>query len=106
MILPVFYSGLVDETIRRNSDKEMIKNKLVSDYSLFYLNHKSFSSQFYSLGSIKKIDFVQLKQKIENKEKFAVIIERSEINKIDIITNKKLKKIKETLKKSLYVYDF
>ena len=106
MILPIFYSGLVNDTITSNSDKEMIKNKLVSDYSLFYLNHKSFSSQFYSLGSIEKIDFDQLKQKIDIKEKFAVIIEKSEIKKIDLFTIKKLKKIKETNKKSLYVYDF
>ena len=106
MILPIFYSGLVNETITSNSDKEMIKNKIVSDYSLFYLNHKSFSSQFYSLGSIEKIDFDQLKQKIDIKEKFAVIIEKSEINKLDLFTIKKLKKIKETNKKILYVYDF
>ncbi len=106
MILPVFYSGLVNETIRSNSDKEMIKNKLVSDYSLFYLNHKSFSSQFYSSGSIKKINFDQLKKKIKNKEKFAVIVEKSEIKKMDLFTIKKLKKIKETNKKNLYVYEF
>ena len=106
IILPVFFSGLVEDTIRSNSDKEMIKNKLVSDYSLFYFNYKSFSSQFYSLGSIKKIDFEELKQKIENKEKFAIIIEKSETKKIDLFTIKKLKKIKENNKKSLYVYDF
>tara|TARA_B100001248_G_C27175081_1_gene359726 strand:- start:221 stop:634 length:414 start_codon:yes stop_codon:yes gene_type:complete len=106
IILPAFYSGLVDDIIRSNSDKEMVKNKIVSDYSLLYLNHKSFSSQFYSLGSIKKIDFDQLKQKIENREKFAVIIEKSEIKKIDLFAIKKLTKLKENNKKVLYVYDF
>ena len=106
IILPAFYSGLVDDIVRSNSDKEMVKNKIVSDYSLFYLNHKSFSSQFYSLGSIKKIDFDQLKQKIENREKFAVIIEKSEIKKIDLFTIKKLTKLKENNKKNLYLYDF
>ena len=106
IILPLFYSGFLDKTISSNSDKTMVENKLVSDYSLFYLNYKSFSSQFYSLGSIKKIDFDQLKQKIINKEKFAVIIEKSEIKKMDLFTINKLKKIKETNRKNLYVFDF
>ena len=56
VILPVFYSGVLDETIQSNCDKEFVENELVSDYSLFYLNYKSFSSQFYSLGSIKMIN--------------------------------------------------
>ena len=83
-----------------------MKNKLVSDYSLFYLNYKSFSSQFYSLGSIKMINLDQLKGKIRNKEKFAVIIENSEIKKIDLSTIKKLREMKSTNKKKLYVFDY
>ena len=83
-----------------------MENKLVSDYSLFYLNFKSFSSQFYSLGSIKTIDLEQLKGKILNKEMFAVIIENSEIKKMDLSTIKKLKEIKKTNKKKLYIPDY
>ena len=106
IILPVFYSGLVDESIRNNCDEELVKNSLVSDYSLFYLNYKSFSSRFYSLGSIKEINIEELKEKITNQEKFAVIIENSEIKKIDLSTIKKLKRIKKTKKKNLYIYNY
>tara|TARA_B100000925_G_C21777209_1_gene374675 strand:- start:321 stop:656 length:336 start_codon:yes stop_codon:yes gene_type:complete len=106
VILPVFYSGLVDESIRNNCDEELVKNSLVSDYSLFYLNYKSFSSRFYSLGKIKEINIEQLKEKMINQEKFAVIIENSEIKKIDLSTIKKLKRIKKTKKKNLYIYDY
>ena len=102
-ILPVFYSGLLDDTIENNCDKEFVRDKLVSDYSLFYLNFKSFSSQFYSQGSVETISLDQLKEKIRNEEKFAVIIESSEIKKIDLSTIKKLKEIKRTNKKNLYI---
>ena len=104
--MPFFYSGVIDETIQSNCDKELVENKLVSDYSLYYLNYKSFSSQFYSFGSIKMINLKQLKQKIMNEEKFAIIIEKTEIKKVDFSTIKKLKKIKSAKKKNLYISDF
>jgi hypothetical protein len=105
-ILPVFYSGLLDETIQNNCDKELVENYIVSDYSLFYLNYKSFSSQFYSSGSIKKISLNQLKKKIKNEEKFAVIIENSELKKVDLSVIKQLKEMKKTRKKNLYISNF
>jgi len=105
-IFSVFYSGVLDETIQNNCDKELVNNQLVSDHSLYYLNYKSFSSQFYSFGSIKKINTDQLKEKIMNNEKFVVIIENSEIKKVDLPTIKKLREIKKTQKKTLYVSNF
>ena len=105
-ILPVFYSGVLDETIQSNCDKGLVEDEIVSDYSLYYLNYKSFSSQFYSLGSIKMINFEQLNQKIMNEENFAIIIEKSEIKKVGFSTIKKLKKINSNKKKNLYISDF
>tara|TARA_B100001250_G_C19785348_1_gene783883 strand:- start:263 stop:1666 length:1404 start_codon:yes stop_codon:yes gene_type:complete len=106
VIMPFFYSGMLDETIQNNCDKELVENELVSDYSLFYLNYKSFSSQFYSLGSINIINLDQLKEKIINEENFGVIIENSEIKKMDLSTIKNLKEIKKTKKKILYISNY
>ena len=106
VLLPVFYSGVLDDTIQNNCDKELVKNELVSDYSLFYLNYKSFSSQFYSLGAIKMINLEQLKGKLINGERFAVIIENSEIKKMNLSTIKRLREIKKTNKKSIYVTNY
>ena len=103
VLLPVFYSGVLDDTIQNNCDKELVKNELVSDYSLFYLNYKSFSSQFYSLGAIKMINLEQLKGKLINGERFAVIIENSEIKKMNLSTIKRLREIKKSKKKGIYV---
>ena len=103
VLLPVFYSGVLDDTIQNNCDKELVKNELVSDYSLFYLNYKSFSSQFYSLGAIKMINLEQLKEKLKNGERFAVIIENSEIKKMNLSTIKRLREIKKSKKKGIYV---
>ena len=49
---------------------------------------------------------IHLKQKIMNEEKFAIIIEKTEIKKVDFSTIKKLKKIKSAKKKNLYISDF
>ena len=106
VLLPVFYSGVMDDTIQNNCDKELVKNELVSDYSLYYLNYKSFSSQFYSLGAIKMINLEQLKDKLINGERFAVIIENSEIKEMNLSTIKRLRKIKKTNKKSIYVTNY
>ncbi len=106
VLLPVFYSGVLDDTIQNNCDKELVKNELVSDYSLFYLNYKSFSSQFYSLGAIKMINLEQLKEKLMNGERFAVIIENSEIKKMNLSTIKRLREIKKTNIKSIYVTNY
>ena len=106
VLLPIFYSGVIDETIKKNCDKELVQDKIVSDYSLFYLNYKSFSSQFYSLGSIKMINLEQLKEKTINKENFAVIVEISELKKIDLSTIKMLKEVKKSDKKILYLSNF
>ena len=106
VLLPIFYSGVLDDTIQNNCDKELVKNELVSDYSLFYLNYKSFSSQFYSLGAIKMINLEQLKEKLINGERFAVIIENSEIKKMNLSTIKRLREIKKTNKKSIYVTNY
>ena len=103
VLLPIFYSGVLDDTIQNNCDKELVKNELVSDYSLFYLNYKSFSSQFYSLGAIKMINLEQLKEKLKNGERFAVIIENSEIKKMNLSTIKRLREIKKSKKKGIYV---
>ena len=106
VLLPVFYSGVLDDTIQNNCDKELVKNELVSDYSLFYLNYKSFSSQFYSSGAIKMINLEQLQEKLMNGERFAVIIENSEIKKMNLSTIKRLREIKKTNKKSIYVTNY
>ena len=49
------------------------------------------------------INMGQLKKKIINEEKFAVIIENPEIKKLDLSIIKKLKEIKKTKKKKLYI---
>ncbi len=52
------------------------------------------------------INLGQLKDKIIEKEKFGIIIENSEIKKIDLSTIKNLKAIKKTDKKILYISDY
>ena len=50
------------------------------------------------------INMDQLKEKIANEEKFAVIIENSEMKKMNFFKIKNLKEIKKTKKKNLYIF--
>ena len=59
-----------------------------------------FSSQFYSLGSIEKINVDQLRNKLINKEKLRIIVEKSEINKLDSFIIERLIEIDDTGKKT------
>ena len=99
-------SPLIKKNVFKQLIKGLVKNKLVSDYSLYYLNFKSFSSQFYSLGSIEKINVDQLRNKLINKEKLRIIVEKSEINKLDTFIIERLIEIDDTGKKQMYVSDF
>ena len=52
------------------------------------------------------INLEQLKEKLINEESFAVIIENSEIKKMNLSTIKRLREIKKTNKKSIYVTNY
>ena len=52
------------------------------------------------------INLDQLKEKIINEEKFGVIIENSEIKKMDLTITKNLKRIRKTDKKFLYISNY
>ena len=52
------------------------------------------------------INLEELKEKLMNGERFAVIIENSEIKKMNLSTIKRLREIKKTNKKSIYVTNY
>ena len=52
------------------------------------------------------INLEKLQEKLMNGERFAVIIEKSEIKKMNLSTIKRLREIKKTNKKSIYVTNY
>ena len=65
----------------------------------------SYSSQFYSKGKIKKIDFEELENLIEDNNSFFIVIKENKIDSIILETKNKLKNIYERSDKSLYSYN-
>ncbi|UMB60959.1 glycosyltransferase family 39 protein [Lutibacter sp. A80] len=89
-----------------NSDKFLIENNSNKTLPIYHWENKSYSSQFYSKGSVKTIkDNIELSKKINSKEPFLIIIPHKKIKNID---SKNLKLLKETMsnyKKSSYIFN-
>jgi len=86
-----------------NTDKYILKHDVLSQKKLYYLNKKSYSSQFYSQGKIKNIsyeDFQSLKLK---QEPFSIIIEKDDIKLYNISQINKLEVIDENANSKIFI---
>lgn len=72
------------------TDKYILNHKILSSYKIYYLNKKSYSSQFYSEGKIKNISYKNFKSINFQQESFAIIIENNDIDQYGITQIKKL----------------
>ena len=93
--------GLVES----KSDKALIEKTNNHFAPIYSLKVKSYSSQFYSKGKIKKIDFEELENLIEDNNSFFIVIKENKIDSIILETKNKLKNIYERSDKSLYSYN-
>ena len=93
--------GLVES----KSDKALIEKTNNHFAPIYSLKVKSYSSQFYSKGEIKKIDFEELENLIEDNNSFFIVIKENKIDSIMLETKNKLKNIYERSDKSLYSYN-
>jgi 4-amino-4-deoxy-L-arabinose transferase-like glycosyltransferase len=86
-----------------NTDKYILKHDVLSQKKLYYLNKKSYSSQFYSQGKIKNVsyeDFQSLKLK---QEPFSIIIEKDDIKLYNISQINKLEVIDENANSKIFI---
>ena len=95
----------IRELVESKSDKALIEKTNNHFAPIYSLKVKSYSSQFYSKGKIKKIDFEELENLIEDNNSFFIVIKENKIDSIMLETKKKLKNIYERSDKSLYSYN-
>ena len=89
-----------------NSDKFFIENHIDKNISMYHWENKSYSSQFYSKGSIKTIkDNTELSKNLNSKKPFLIIIPHKKIKNINPESMKLLKKLEENYKKSIYIFN-
>tara|TARA_B100001029_G_C14615294_1_gene211201 strand:- start:27 stop:458 length:432 start_codon:yes stop_codon:yes gene_type:complete len=95
----------IRELVESKSDKALIEKTNNRFAPMYSLKVKSYSSQFYSKGKIKKIDFEELENLIEDNNSFFIVIKENKIDSIMLETKNKLKNVYERSDKSLYSYN-
>ncbi|AFL85513.1 PMT family glycosyltransferase, 4-amino-4-deoxy-L-arabinose transferase [Belliella baltica DSM 15883] len=86
-----------------NTDKYILEHDVLSQYKLYYLNKKSYSSQFYSEGKIENISYENFESINLQQESFAIIIENDDINQDNISQIKKLEVIDSNANSKIFL---
>ncbi|HCO83822.1 MAG TPA: phospholipid carrier-dependent glycosyltransferase, partial [Arenibacter sp.] len=86
-----------------NTDKYILEHDVLSQYELYYLNRKSYSSQFYSEGKIENISNENFESINLKQESFAIIIENDDINQDNISQINKLEVIDSNANSKIFL---
>ena len=108
LFLIVFIAGLSGNNIEHysNTDKYLILNQSDSKSSdLYYLNRKSYSSQFYSRGKIKVVSQAELDEKLNGQVPFRIIILNKYLKSLNENETGKLRLIDSNYNRGLYAFD-
>ena len=103
LLLIGFYSTrTVDTVIKDNTDKYLIAE--VNQHPCYSLNHKSYSSQFYTGGTVEKIDTQRLSTLRQAEQPFYILIRHKDTLRISSQMRNELTPVIENKKKALYKY--
>jgi 4-amino-4-deoxy-L-arabinose transferase-like glycosyltransferase len=85
------------------TDKYILEHNILYQNKLYYLNKKSYSSQFYSKGKIKNISFEDFGSLKSRQKPFSIIIEKDDIKLYDISQNKKFECIDSNAYSKIFI---
>jgi hypothetical protein len=108
LFLIVFIAGLAGNNIEHysNTDKYLILNQSDTKNSdLYYLNRKSYSSQFYSQGKVKVLSQAELDEKLKGQVPFRIIILNKHLKSLNENETGKLRLIDSNYNRGLYAFD-
>jgi len=108
LFLIVFIAGLAGNNIEHysNTDKYLILNQSdTKESDLYYLNRKSYSSQFYSRGKVKVLSQVELAEKLNGQVPFRIIILNKHLKSLSENETSKLRLIDSNYNRGLYAFD-
>ncbi len=87
------------------TDKYLVLENTDSNTKTYHLYSKSYSTQFYSKGTVENISVEDLEQKINDRnESFKVIIKDRDFKELTLDSQKKLHPIAKNYKKTIYRY--
>jgi 4-amino-4-deoxy-L-arabinose transferase-like glycosyltransferase len=103
VILLIYLSGLGKQITSDHTDKYLVEHHQKG--SIFALNFKSYSSQFYTNGRIKIIDSNELKEKIIQNESFSILINHKDWDQLPPVTKEHLKRSRSHKKRGIYHFN-
>ena len=102
ILLLIYVSGFANPLLENNTDKYLVsetKNNII-----YTLDFKSYSSQFYTKGNIKKVSNLILDKLILEPQDFYILIDHKRWNQIPLKVKQELTLIKSHKKRALYKY--
>ena len=108
LFLIVFIAGLAGNNIEHysNTDKYLILNQSDTKNSdLYYLNRKSYSSQFYSRGKVNVLSQAELAEKLNGQVPFRIIILNKHLKSLSENETTKLRLIDSNYNRGLYAFE-
>jgi hypothetical protein len=88
-----------------NTDKFLILNQADTEITdLYYLNKKSYSSQFYSRGKVRTLSRAELTEKLNGQVPFRIIILNKHLKNLNVNETGKLRLIDSNYNRGLYEF--
>jgi len=107
LFLIVFIAGMTGNRIEHysNTDKYLILIQSDTESTdLFYLNKKSYSSQFYSRGKVRTLSQAELTEKLNGQVPFRIIILNKHLKSLSVNETGKLRLIDSNYNRGLYEF--
>lgn len=99
----ILLSGLAKPFFKDNTDKYFLAHPVLSSNTVFSLDDRSYSSQFYSKGKVKQINSRQLDSLLKLKLQFAVLIEKNKWTGLRALELNEIIRITENKRKGVFV---
>ena len=102
ILLVIYLSGLINPLLENNTDKYLVSD--AKNKTIYTLDSKSYSSQFYTKGNIKKVNSLILDKLIIQPQDFYILINHKRWKQVPLNVKEKLILIKSHKKRALYKY--
>ena len=102
ILLLIYLSGFANPLLENNTDKYLVSE--TKNTIIYTLDLKSYSSQFYTKGNIKKVNSLFLDKLILQCQDFYILIDHERWKQVPLNVKQKLTIIKSHKKRALYKY--
>lgn len=105
LLFGIGLSGITTPIYDNNSDKKMVASAQKENFPIFTLNEKSYSSQFYSNGKIKRLKEDQIDSLMKSENTFYLIVKDKDFKNLDHSQKEMLKPVIKTKSKGCYRFE-